>query len=115
MSDVSNGELDLGSVHVTFPGWHIGRSCGNWYAFRGEAVALDGPRSLLRCYLHADTLLTLSSSSACRSTWTASESKSWPGLAAREFATALMLPHERRDRRRTSDGSVAAGAARGRA
>jgi hypothetical protein len=59
MSDASNGELDLDSVRATFPGWHIGRSCGNWYAFRGGAVALHGPRSLLRCYLHADILMAL--------------------------------------------------------
>jgi hypothetical protein len=56
MSDASTGELDLDAVRATFPGWHIGRSCGNWYAFRGGAVALGGPRSLLRCCLRADTL-----------------------------------------------------------
>jgi hypothetical protein len=59
MSDARNGELDSGSVRAAFPGWHIGGSDGNWYAFRGGAVAPDGPRSLLRCYLRADTLPAL--------------------------------------------------------
>jgi hypothetical protein len=59
MSDASNGALELDSVRAAFPGWHIGGSGGSWYAFRGGAVALDGPRSLLRCYLHADTLTAL--------------------------------------------------------
>jgi hypothetical protein len=59
MSDASIEELDLDSVRRAFPGWHIGRSCGSWYAFRGGAVALNGPWSLLRCYLHAGTLPAL--------------------------------------------------------
>ncbi len=59
MSDTCNPELELSSVRATFPGWHIGRSCGNWFAFRGGAVALDGPRSLLRCYLRAGALSAL--------------------------------------------------------
>lgn len=59
MSDASNGALELDSVRAAFPGWHIGSSCGSRYAFRGGTVALDGPRSLLRCYLRADTLTAL--------------------------------------------------------
>ncbi len=49
MSDASNEELDLDSVRTAFPGWHIGGSGGNLYAFRGGTVAPDGPQSLLRC------------------------------------------------------------------
>ena len=59
MSEASYGELDPGSVRAAFPGWHIGGSGGNWYAFRGGTVAPDGPRSLLRCYLRADSLSAL--------------------------------------------------------
>ena len=59
MSDASDGELDPGSVRATFPGWCISGSPGQWYAFRGGVEVLDGPRSLLRCYLHADTLPAL--------------------------------------------------------
>lgn len=59
MSDARNRELDLDSVRAAFPGWHIGGSCGSWYAFRGGAVALDGPRSLRRYYLRAATLTAL--------------------------------------------------------
>lgn len=60
MSDARNRELDLDSVRATFPGWRIGEAPGNYYyAFRGGLVALDGPRSLLRRHLRADTLLAL--------------------------------------------------------
>jgi hypothetical protein len=59
MSDASDGELGLDSVRATFSSWHVGGSCGNWYAFRGGAVALSGPRSLLHRYLHTGTLLAL--------------------------------------------------------
>ena len=59
MSDAGSRELDLDSVRATFPDWRIVGEQGTWYAFRGGLVELDGPRSLLRCYLRADTLLAL--------------------------------------------------------
>lgn len=59
MSDASYRELERDAVRATFPGWHIGGSCRNWYAFRGGTVASSGPWSLLRRNLHADTLLAL--------------------------------------------------------
>lgn len=68
MSDACNGELSevapaealgLESLRAACPGWHIGGSSGNWHAFRSGISMLDGPWSLLRRHLHADTLLTL--------------------------------------------------------
>ena len=59
MTDSCNPELELGSVRATFPGWRIGGTPDQWYAFRGGVVALEGPRSLLRCYLRAHTLEAL--------------------------------------------------------
>lgn len=59
MTDACNPELELGSVRATFPDWRIGGEPGSWYGFRGGVIALEGPRSLLRCYLRADTLLGL--------------------------------------------------------
>ena len=55
----SVAELDLDSARATFPNWRIVGERGTWYAFRGGLVELEGPRSLLRCYLRADTLLAL--------------------------------------------------------
>ena len=55
----SVAELDLDSVRATFPDWRIVGERGTWYAFRGGLMELEGPRSLLRCYLRADTLLAL--------------------------------------------------------
>ena len=52
-------ELDLDSVRTTFPDWRIVGERGIWYAFRGGLMELEGPRSLLRCYFRADTLLAL--------------------------------------------------------
>lgn len=51
--------LDLELLRAVCPGWHIAGSFGNWYAFRGGISMLDGPWSLLRCFLHADTLPAL--------------------------------------------------------
>jgi hypothetical protein len=51
--------LDLESLRAACPGWHIGGSSGNWHAFRSGVSMLDGPWSLLRRHLHADTLLAL--------------------------------------------------------
>lgn len=51
--------LDLESLRVACPGWHIGGSPGNWHAFRSGISMMDGPWSLLRRHLHADTLLAL--------------------------------------------------------
>lgn len=51
--------LDLEAVRATCPGWHIAGSSGNWYAFRSGISMLDGPWSLLRRHLHADTLVDL--------------------------------------------------------
>ena len=51
--------LDLESLRVACPGWHIGGSPGNWHAFRSGISMLDGPWSLLRRHLRADTLLAL--------------------------------------------------------
>ena len=51
-----SSQLDLESVRATFPGWHIAGSAGNWHAFRSGTSMLDGPRSLLRCHLHAAAL-----------------------------------------------------------
>jgi hypothetical protein len=68
MSDTQRRELskvalveavDLESLRVACPGWHIAGSSGNWYAFRGGLSMLDGPWSLLRRHLCADTLLVL--------------------------------------------------------
>ena len=59
MSDARNPRLELDSVRATFPGWRISGAPGQWYAFRGGLVTLDGPRSLLRCYLRASTLEAL--------------------------------------------------------
>jgi hypothetical protein len=60
LSEVVPAEvIDLDSVRATFLGWHIGGTPGQWYAFRGGVEALDGPRSLLRRYLRADTLPAL--------------------------------------------------------
>jgi len=51
--------LDLESLRAACPGWRIGGSSGNWHAFRSGVSVLDGPWSLLRRHLHADTLLAL--------------------------------------------------------
>jgi hypothetical protein len=51
--------LDLESLRVACPGWRIGGSSGNWHAFRSGISMTDGPWSLLRRHLHADTLLAL--------------------------------------------------------
>ena len=53
------GQLDLESLRAACPGWHIAGSSGNWHAFRGGISMLDGPWSLLRRHLRADTLLAL--------------------------------------------------------
>lgn len=53
------GQLDLESLRAACPGWHIAGSSGNWHAFRGGISMLDGPWSLLRRHLRADTLLVL--------------------------------------------------------
>lgn len=55
----SAAELDLHAIRATFPIWRIVGERGTWYAFRGGLMELEGPRSLLRCYLRADTLLDL--------------------------------------------------------
>ena len=49
-------QLDLASLRATFPDWRFYRMSGNWHAFRSGLAMLDGPRSLLRCHLHAATL-----------------------------------------------------------
>ncbi len=59
LSDAAVDVIDLESVRATFPGWRIYHVSGNWHAFRSGTSMLDGPRSLLRCHLHADTLLAL--------------------------------------------------------
>lgn len=59
MTDAWNPELELSSVRATFPGWRIGGERGTWYAFRGGIETLEGPRSLLRRYLRANTLQEL--------------------------------------------------------
>jgi hypothetical protein len=41
------------------PGWHCAGVSGNWHAFRGGISMLDGPWSLLRRHIRADTLLDL--------------------------------------------------------
>jgi hypothetical protein len=51
--------LDLESLRVACPSWRVGGSSGNWHAFRSGISMMDGPWSLLRCHLHADTLLGL--------------------------------------------------------
>jgi hypothetical protein len=56
MTDACNPELEHGSVRASFPGWRLGGEPGSWCTFRGGVIALEGPRSLLRCYLCADTL-----------------------------------------------------------
>lgn len=53
------GQLDLASLRAACPGWHIAGVSGTWYAFRGGISMLDGPWSLLRRHLRADTLLAL--------------------------------------------------------
>ena len=53
------GQLDLESLRASFPNWRIGGAPGNWHAVRGGLIAQDGPRSLLRCYLGAVTLMAL--------------------------------------------------------
>lgn len=52
-------KLDLDILWAAFPSWRIGGSPGSWYALRGDAIVAAGPRSLLRCYLSAGTLLAL--------------------------------------------------------
>jgi hypothetical protein len=60
LSEVAPAEgVDLQSLRAACPSWHIAGSPGNWHAFRGGISMLDGPWSLLRCHLHADTLLDL--------------------------------------------------------
>lgn len=51
--------VDLESLHAACPSWRIAGSSGNWHAFRGGISMLDGPWSLLRRHLRADTLLAL--------------------------------------------------------
>lgn len=53
------GQLDLASLRAAFPDWRVYRVSGNWHAFRSGTTMLDGPRSLLRCHIHADALLAL--------------------------------------------------------
>jgi hypothetical protein len=53
------GQLDLESLRAACLDWHIAGSSGNWHAFRGGIFMLDGPWSLLRRHLRADTLLAL--------------------------------------------------------
>ena len=52
-------QLDLEVVRVTFPNWRVYHISGIWHAFRSGVAMQDGPRSLLRCHLHAATLLDL--------------------------------------------------------
>ena len=52
-------KLDLDILRAAFPSWHIAGSADNWHAFRGGLSMLDGPWSLLRCHLHAATLVDL--------------------------------------------------------
>jgi hypothetical protein len=52
-------QLDLDSLRAACPGWHIAGVADTWHAFRGGIFMLDGPWSLLRRHLHADTLLAL--------------------------------------------------------
>lgn len=52
-------EIDLELLRAACPGWHIAGVSGTWHAFRGGVFMLDGPWSLLRRHLHADTLLAL--------------------------------------------------------
>ena len=59
LSEVAPVEVDLELLRAACPGWHIARVSGTWHAFRGGVFMLDGPWSLLRCHLHADTLLAL--------------------------------------------------------
>lgn len=68
MADAGNRELsevesieavDLEALRAACPGWHIAGVSGTWHAFRGGIFMLDGPWSLLRRHLHADTLLDL--------------------------------------------------------
>lgn len=51
--------LNLDMLRAVFPAWRIGSSPGYWFAARGGIDAPDGPRSLLRPYLSAGTLLEL--------------------------------------------------------
>ena len=55
----SAAKLDLPAIRATFPDWRIVGERGTWYAFRGGLMELEGPRSLLRCFLRAHTLLAL--------------------------------------------------------
>ena len=68
MADAGNRELsevesieavDLEALRAACPGWHIAGVSGTWHAFRGGIFMLDGPWSLLRRHLHADTLPAL--------------------------------------------------------
>jgi hypothetical protein len=60
LSEVTPVEvMDLGALRTACPGWHIAGSPGTWHAFRGGIFMLDGPWSLLRPYLGADTLTAL--------------------------------------------------------
>lgn len=51
--------LNLDALRAVFPAWHISGSPGYYFAARGGVEAPDGPRSLLRRYLSASTLLEL--------------------------------------------------------
>ena|SRR5690348_16237821 len=51
--------VDLASLRAACPSWHIAGVSDTWHAFRGGIAMLDGPWSLLRRHLHADTLLAL--------------------------------------------------------
>jgi hypothetical protein len=60
LSEVAAVEaVDTELLRAACPGWHIAGSSGDWHAFRGGISMLDGPWSLLRRYLHADTLPAL--------------------------------------------------------
>jgi hypothetical protein len=55
----TTASLDLDMLRAVFPAWRIGGSPGYWFAARGGIDAPGGPRSLLRPYLNAGTLLEL--------------------------------------------------------
>jgi hypothetical protein len=60
LSDVAPvEEVDLESLRAACPGWRIAGSSGNWHAIRSGVSMMDGPWSLLRRHLRADTLLVL--------------------------------------------------------
>ncbi len=60
LSEVASIEtVDLEALRAACPGWHIAGVSGTWHAFRRGIFMLDGPWSLLRRHLHADTLLAL--------------------------------------------------------